>query len=72
MLYASPESTCDVCLESFSWTDDLSRPVADALKPHALGCGHIFCLGCLLNLTPSICPLCRHPFSRERIKKLHV
>ncbi|KAJ7932584.1 hypothetical protein B0H13DRAFT_787721 [Mycena leptocephala] len=58
-------SSCDVCLDGYSWLtpDD---------TPHAIPCGHIFCRSCLVNVEPSNCPLCRKAFNRERIKKLHV
>ena len=37
MLQVHPDSTCDVCLDQYS----LSNP---AKTPHAIACGHIFCL----------------------------
>ena len=40
MLIVHPWSTCDVCLDPFSWAT-----VANA--PHAISCGHIFCLQCV-------------------------
>ncbi|KAJ7431842.1 hypothetical protein B0H11DRAFT_1720824 [Mycena galericulata] len=58
-------STCDVCLDAYSWeTQDDS--------PHAIPCGHIFCRACLFSVDPPNCPLCRKAFIRERVKKLHV
>ncbi|KAJ7706376.1 hypothetical protein B0H17DRAFT_1326041 [Mycena rosella] len=61
-------SCCDVCLESYSW----NPLVDDALHPHAIPCGHIFCRTCLVTVEPTNCPLCRKAFNRERIKKLHI
>ncbi|KAL4079938.1 hypothetical protein V8B97DRAFT_668194 [Scleroderma yunnanense] len=66
MLVVHPASICDVCLDPYSITTE------PANSPHAIACGHIFCLTCLRNLTPSACPLCRKSFQPERIKKLHV
>ncbi|KAF8213256.1 hypothetical protein K438DRAFT_1564854 [Mycena galopus ATCC 62051] len=58
-------STCDVCLNEYTWqTPD------DA--PHAIPCGHIFCRSCLLSIQPPNCPLCRKAFYSDRVKKLHV
>lgn len=34
MLLLGPDSTCDVCMESY---------VDDAGIPHAISCGHVFC-----------------------------
>ncbi|KAI0794986.1 hypothetical protein C8Q75DRAFT_730818 [Abortiporus biennis] len=65
MLVVHPSSTCDVCLEPYSWT-------TQANTPHAIACGHIFCLQCLQSVHPSACPLCRKLYLPERIKKLHV
>ncbi|KAH9950758.1 hypothetical protein B0H21DRAFT_721515 [Amylocystis lapponica] len=65
MLIVHPSSTCDVCLDGYNW----STP---ANSPHAIACGHVFCLGCLRSLSPSICPLCRKGFQPDRIKKLHI
>jgi hypothetical protein len=38
--------------------------------PHS--CGHIFCKTCLATLSPSSCPLCRKPFSLDKVKRLIV
>ncbi|TDL20305.1 hypothetical protein BD410DRAFT_377099 [Rickenella mellea] len=65
MLVVHPSSTCDVCLEPYSWD-------AIATTPHSIACGHVFCNQCLRNLNPRNCPLCRRPFVIERIRKLHV
>lgn len=84
MLIVHPTSTCDVCLEPYSWTNTSSTP-------HAIACGHVFCLQyvlkfsllyvtcnevcisrCLLSTHPSNCPLCRKAYIPERVKKLHV
>lgn len=66
MLVVHPASCCDVCLDPYSIS---SEP---ANSPHAIACGHIFCLTCLRSLLPSACPLCRKPFQSDRIKKLHL
>lgn len=81
MLIVHPSSTCDICLDSYNWTTSTNAP-------HAIACGHIFCLRsvlwdpsepilnhrlrCLRLLHPSTCPLCRKAFKPDRIKKLHV
>jgi hypothetical protein len=65
MLVVHPASLCDVCLDPYI----ISEP---ANSPHAIACGHIFCLTCLRNLSPSACPLCRKAFQPDRVKKLHV
>ncbi|KAG0698092.1 hypothetical protein DFH29DRAFT_122217 [Suillus ampliporus] len=68
MLVVHPESCCDICLDSY--TIESSEP---ANSPHAIGCGHIFCLTCLQSLSPpSACPLCRKVFQSDHIKKLHL
>ncbi|KAG2151585.1 uncharacterized protein EDB93DRAFT_1273951 [Suillus bovinus] len=66
MLVVHPASCCDVCLDPYSIS---SEP---ANSPHAIACGHIFCLTCLRSLSPSACPLCRKPFESGRVKKLHL
>ncbi|KAI6008617.1 hypothetical protein EDC04DRAFT_3146358 [Pisolithus marmoratus] len=67
MLVVHPASTCDICLDPYSIT---AEPVK---SPHAIPCGHTFCLTCLRNLSPSACPLCRKTFRQDgNVKKLHV
>lgn len=66
MLIVHPSSCCDICLDPYSTSSDL------ATSPHAIGCGHIFCLGCLHSLNTSTCPLCRELFDLNCVKKLHV
>ncbi|KAF8066654.1 hypothetical protein FPV67DRAFT_1495829 [Lyophyllum atratum] len=61
-LIIHPSSCCDVCLEPLTY--DEPRP------PFAIPCGHIFCIECLHQMHPSICPLCRKPFIPDRSKKL--
>ncbi|KAG1813680.1 uncharacterized protein BJ212DRAFT_1366533 [Suillus subaureus] len=41
MLVVHPASCCDVCLDLYSIS---SEP---ANSPHAIACGHIFCLTCV-------------------------
>lgn len=65
MLIVHPTSTCDVCLDGYNWS-------SPSHTPHAIACGHVFCLQCLQSLVPSICPLCRKAFRREKIRKLHI
>ncbi|KAH9965287.1 hypothetical protein BC827DRAFT_1183650 [Russula dissimulans] len=66
MLQVHPDSTCDVCLDQYTFSNT-------AKTPHAIACGHIFCFECLAHLNhPTSCPLCRKAFARDRIKKLHV
>jgi len=66
MLVVHPSSCCDICLDPYSTSSDL------ATSPHAIECGHIFCLGCLYSFDTSRCPLCREPFDLNCVKKLHV
>ncbi|KII85511.1 hypothetical protein PLICRDRAFT_318928 [Plicaturopsis crispa FD-325 SS-3] len=63
MLVISPSSTCDVCLEGYDGRDKV---------PHAIRCGHVFCLTCLESLSHRHCPLCRVSFYSEDIMKLHI
>ncbi|KAG2034181.1 hypothetical protein BDR03DRAFT_615498 [Suillus americanus] len=65
MLVLHPSSCCDICLDPYS-TSDL------ATSPHAIDCGHIFCLGCIHSFSPSTCPFCRENFDLDRAKKLHI
>ncbi|KAI0079149.1 hypothetical protein K474DRAFT_1592526 [Panus rudis PR-1116 ss-1] len=65
MLLVHPSSTCDVCLDPYNWA-------SQARTPHVIACGHVFCYQCLSRTLPVNCPLCRKPYLRERIKKLHV
>ncbi|KAG1774357.1 hypothetical protein EV702DRAFT_532762 [Suillus placidus] len=66
MLVVHPASCCDVCLDPYSIS---SGP---AHSPHAIACGHIFCLTCLRSLSLSACPLCREPFQPDHVKKLYL
>ncbi|KIJ16213.1 hypothetical protein PAXINDRAFT_168744 [Paxillus involutus ATCC 200175] len=66
MLVVHPASLCDVCLDPYIISPEPTN------SPHAIACGHIFCLTCLRNLSPSACPLCRKTFQPDRVKKLHV
>lgn len=65
-LVIHPSSCCDICLDPYSNSSDRAN------SPHAIECGHIFCLGCLHSLNTETCPLCREPFDPDRAKKLHV
>ncbi|KAI0929400.1 hypothetical protein AcW1_009912 [Taiwanofungus camphoratus] len=62
MLALHPNSTCDVCLEGYNSVN----------VPHAISCGHIFCLRCLQSLSRQCCPLCRTPFVLSDARKLHI
>ncbi|KAG1738517.1 hypothetical protein EDB19DRAFT_895081 [Suillus lakei] len=66
MLVVHPGSFCDVCLDPYSISPGPTR------SPHAIACGHIFCLTCLRSLSLSACPLCREPFQLDRVKKLYL
>lgn len=66
MLVIHPSSCCDICLDPYSNSSDRVH------SPHAIECGHIFCLGCLRSLNKNTCPLCRDLFDPDRAKKLHV
>jgi hypothetical protein len=52
MLVIHPASCCDVCLDPYS------IPSGPAHSPHAIACGHIFCLTCVL--APAHVPLSNH------------
>ncbi|KAF9783882.1 hypothetical protein BJ322DRAFT_974391, partial [Thelephora terrestris] len=65
MLVINPESSCDICLEHFSVD-------GDQRAPHAPRCGHVFCLRCLKSLTRRVCPMCRTPFQRSEVTKIHL
>ncbi|KAF8548733.1 hypothetical protein OG21DRAFT_1489144 [Imleria badia] len=67
MFVVHPATLCDVCFNPYIIGS--SEP---ANSPHAIVCGHIFCLTCLRNISPSACPLCRKSFQPDRIRKLHV
>jgi hypothetical protein len=41
MLVIHPSSCCDICLDPYSNSSDRAN------SPHAIECGHIFCLGCV-------------------------
>ena len=43
MLIVHPSSTCDICLDSYNWTTPTNAP-------HAIACGHVFCLRCVVLL----------------------
>ncbi|CAK5279993.1 unnamed protein product [Mycena citricolor] len=67
-LVLSASSVCDVCLEGYT-----CETPEDC--PHAISCGHIFCLRCLLSIGPPgspTCPLCRKRYAMNAVKKLHV
>lgn len=66
MLVVHPASCCDVCLDPYSISSEAAH------SPHAIACGHIFCLTCLRSLSLSACPLCREPFRPDRVKKLYL
>lgn len=66
MLVIHPASCCDVCLDPYSTS---SGP---AHSPHAIACGHVFCLTCIHSLSPVACPLCREPFQPNCVKKLYL
>ncbi|KAG1788464.1 uncharacterized protein HD556DRAFT_859660 [Suillus plorans] len=66
MLVVHPASCCDVCLDPYSISSETAH------SPHAIACGHIFCLTCLRSLPLSACPLCREPFRPDRVKKLYL
>ncbi|CAL1710960.1 unnamed protein product [Somion occarium] len=62
MLILHPKSVCDVCLETYD-NDNV---------PHAIECGHIYCLSCLHSLDRPRCPLCRQSFDLEEAIRLHI
>ncbi|KIK57311.1 hypothetical protein GYMLUDRAFT_754114 [Collybiopsis luxurians FD-317 M1] len=61
-----PTSTCDVCLDPYSWDETSLK------QPYAIPCGHIYCRACLESVQPECCPLCRQRYRRDSIKKLHM
>ncbi|KZV88713.1 hypothetical protein EXIGLDRAFT_839035 [Exidia glandulosa HHB12029] len=70
MLVLSPESSCDVCAESYS---------VDSC-PHSIPCGHTFCASCLTKIaqglwsprTTPVCPLCREGFTAADIRLIRI
>lgn len=67
MLVVHLASCCDVCLDPY---DSISSEIAHS--PHAIACGHIFCLNCIRSLSLWACPLCREPFQLDRVKRLYL
>ncbi|KAJ4474289.1 hypothetical protein J3R30DRAFT_3263375, partial [Lentinula aciculospora] len=65
MLVVDPSSSCDICLEPFEW-DSTQR------SPHIIDCGKFFRSGCLHQVFPTKCPLCRKLYLPSEIRKLHV
>jgi hypothetical protein len=83
MLIVHSSSTCDICLEPFTWA-------LTSATPHVIPCGHVFCsqcvidqirhtvqrfslsFRCLQSVHPSRCPFCRKLYDPQRVKKLHV
>ncbi|EFI26676.1 hypothetical protein CC1G_15447 [Coprinopsis cinerea okayama7 len=63
MLVAGSTSACDVCLEPFG---------GDSKAPCTITCGHVFCVDCLANINPPLCPLCRKIFDPRFTVKLHL
>ncbi|KZV66347.1 hypothetical protein PENSPDRAFT_94020 [Peniophora sp. CONT] len=57
--YIDARSCCDICFESYGSSSGIRR------SPSALSCGHIFCDGCLKQLSNNMrsrricCPVCR-------------
>jgi hypothetical protein len=48
MLVLHPSSRCDVCLDDYTW-------VSPTNSPHAISCGHIFCLTCAISFMQATC-----------------
>ncbi|KAJ6598288.1 hypothetical protein DFH09DRAFT_1131481 [Mycena vulgaris] len=63
MLTLGPGSACDVCLKAFG---------AELSAPCSLTCGHVFCAGCLQEISRPVCPLCRTPFEARHTIRLHI
>ncbi|KAI0317707.1 hypothetical protein OF83DRAFT_111295 [Amylostereum chailletii] len=75
MLFVHPTSTCDICKQAYSWDapdDDAPEETRWLTRPHALECGHIFCLICLNRRSPPLCTLCDGSNPPQRFKRLHV
>lgn len=51
---AEHENPCPVCLEG--------------PRDHALGCGHVFCGGCIAEFTNKLCPNCRAPITGPPVR----
>ena len=51
---AERENPCPVCLEG--------------PRDHALGCGHVFCSGCIAEFTNKLCPNCRAPITAPPVR----
>ncbi|KAH7098427.1 hypothetical protein BKA62DRAFT_744456 [Auriculariales sp. MPI-PUGE-AT-0066] len=70
MLVLSPESSCDICAESYN---------VESL-PHSIPCGHTFCTSCLTKIaqglwsprTSPACPLCRESFAQTDIRLIRI
>ncbi|KAF8154549.1 hypothetical protein B0H34DRAFT_660395 [Crassisporium funariophilum] len=62
MLTLGAGSSCDICFEKFG---------QDLKAPCSITCGHVFCAGCINNIT-RLCPLCRTPFEKHFCIKLHL
>ncbi len=48
----SEKKECGVCFQEYTCKDDIV----------ILSCGHDYCVGCLNQVSPAICGLCRKPF----------
>src|ERR1700685_2004939 len=57
MLVLHPSSRCDICLDDYTW-------VPPANSPHAISCGHIFCLTCVISFFSVTRFLCSSSYSR--------
>lgn len=70
MLVLSPESSCDVCAESYALDS----------CPHSIPCGHTFCAPCLTKIAQGLwsprsqpaCPLCRETFTASDIRRIRI
>ncbi|EIN11607.1 hypothetical protein PUNSTDRAFT_141918 [Punctularia strigosozonata HHB-11173 SS5] len=64
-LVLDASSSCDICLEEYTYEDAYS-------SPHAIPCGHVFCLTCIESFDPETCPFCRKSFNAQTIRKLQA
>ncbi|KAH8103367.1 hypothetical protein BXZ70DRAFT_725373 [Cristinia sonorae] len=62
MLILASDSSCDVCRDRYNGSD---------IMPHALECGHTFCLSCLTSWKKG-CPLCRAMYEVDDALRIHV
>ncbi|KAF8915676.1 hypothetical protein CPB85DRAFT_1432699 [Mucidula mucida] len=75
MLVVHVSSTCDVCCDPLSSSNECAK------APYSISCGHVFYRACLLNIPPDRysqhkserrCPMCRASYTNNDIHKLQL